>query len=78
MLSSLIFLAYMTNDVVFAYALKLPMTERYCLVEAILDSMDMPEPQIEQAWAQEADDRLAAYLRGEIVALANTHRQPGY
>lgn len=58
----------MTNSAVFDSALKMPMAERYRLVEAILDSMDIPDPQVEKAWAQVADQRFAAYKRGEIVA----------
>jgi putative addiction module component (TIGR02574 family) len=59
----------MTNNPVFESALKLPLAERYQLVEAILDSMDTPNPQVEKAWAKVADDRWAAYQRGEISAI---------
>ena len=39
------------------------------LVEQILDSLDVPDPSMDALWAQEADDRLAAYRRGEIRAV---------
>jgi putative addiction module component (TIGR02574 family) len=58
----------MTNAHLLEFALNLPMAERYRLVEAILDSLDTPNQEIERAWAREADDRLAAYQRGEIQA----------
>ena len=50
-------------------AVQLPPVERMVLVEQILDSLDEPDPSMEALWAQEADDRLAAYRRGEILAV---------
>jgi putative addiction module component (TIGR02574 family) len=49
-------------------AVQLPPVERVALVEHILDSLDAPDPSIEALWAAEADDRLAAWRRGEIRA----------
>ena len=41
--------------------------ERAELVEQILASFEFPErKQIDELWAQEAEDRLEAYERGEI------------
>ena len=40
------------------------------VVERILDSLDQPDAALDALWAKEADDRLAAYRRGEIKALA--------
>ena len=50
-------------------AVQLPPVERMALVEHILDSLDEPDPAMDALWAQEADDRLAAYRRGEIRAV---------
>ena len=50
-------------------AVQLPPVERMALVERILDSLDEPDPSMDALWAQEADDRLAAYRRGEIRAV---------
>ena len=50
-------------------AVRLPPVERMALVEQILDSLDEPDPTMDALWTQEADDRLAAYRRGEIRAL---------
>jgi putative addiction module component (TIGR02574 family) len=58
----------MTNAAVFESALKMPLAERYRLVEAILDSVDVPSLEAERVWALEAEDRLMAYRRGEITA----------
>lgn len=51
-------------------AVQLPPVERMALVERILDSLDTPDPSVDALWAHEADDRLAAYRRGEVRAVA--------
>ena len=53
-----------------AQAAKLPPEERVEVVERILDSLDQPNVKLDALWAKEADDRLAAYRRGEIKAMA--------
>jgi putative addiction module component (TIGR02574 family) len=52
-----------------AQAAKLPPSDRLQLVETILATLDKPDPAIAAAWANEAEDRLAAYRRGELVAV---------
>ena len=47
----------------------LPPVERAALVEGILQSLDATDPNLDQLWAEEAQDRLAAYRRGELEAL---------
>jgi len=42
----------------------LPPIERAELVEGILQSLDATDPHVDQLWAEEAKDRLAAY-RGQ-------------
>ncbi len=51
-------------------AAKLSPSERLQLVETILATLDKPDPEITAAWASEAEDRLAAYKRGEILAVS--------
>ncbi len=46
----------------------LPPHDRIALVENVLDSLDHADPGIDQLWAREASDRLAAYRRGELAA----------
>jgi putative addiction module component (TIGR02574 family) len=53
-----------------AQATQLPPEVRVEVVERILDSLDQPDAALDALWAQEADDRLAAYRRGEIKAVA--------
>jgi putative addiction module component (TIGR02574 family) len=50
-------------------AAKLPPSERLQLIETILATLDKPDPDIEAAWATEAEDRLSAYRRGELAAV---------
>lgn len=40
------------------------------LADQILDSLDVPDAAINALWIREADDRLAAYRRGGITAMA--------
>ena len=47
-------------------ARKLRPVERLKRIDALMDSLDEPDPVIEAAWAAEAQDRLAAYQRGEL------------
>ncbi len=50
-------------------ALDLSPTERAELVEQILASFEFPaRKEIDAAWAQEAEERIDAYERGEIKA----------
>jgi len=53
-----------------AQVAKLRPEERMEVVERVLDSLDEPDATLEALWATEADDRLAAYRRGEIKAVA--------
>jgi len=53
-----------------AQAAKLPPEERVEVVERILDSLDQSDVTLDGLWAKEAADRLAAYRRGEIKAVA--------
>ena len=57
-------------ETVSAQAVKLPPAERMQVVERILDSLDEPDATLDAAWAAEAEDRLGAYRRGEVKAVA--------
>jgi putative addiction module component (TIGR02574 family) len=59
-----------TAEALSAQAAKLPPDERMAVVERILDSLDEPDATMDAMWAKEADDRLNAYRRGEIKAVA--------
>ena len=51
-------------------ARKLSPEERIALIEDLQRSLDPIDPEIERAWAEEARDRLDAYRRGELGAIA--------
>lgn len=53
-----------------AQVVQLPPEERMQVVERILDSLDEPDAALDALWAKEADDRLTAYRRGEVKAVA--------
>jgi putative addiction module component (TIGR02574 family) len=46
----------------------LPPQDRIALIEDVLDTLDRADPAIDQMWAREVSDRLAAYRRGELAA----------
>jgi putative addiction module component (TIGR02574 family) len=47
-------------------ALGLTAEERAKLVDILLESLYEPTPEIQRAWAEEIERRVAAYDRGEI------------
>ena len=50
-------------------ALELRPAERIQLVEALLDSLDKIDPDIEKRWIAESEDRYEAYTKGELKAI---------
>ena len=50
-------------------AKRLPPAERAIVIEALLDSMDAPDPAIDAKWVAEAESRLQAYESGELKAI---------
>ncbi len=50
-------------------ARKLSSAERLELVDDLLASLDESDPKIDAQWSKEAEDRLAAYRKGEIKAV---------
>lgn len=52
-------------------ALSLPPVERAELADRLLTSLDAaPDGRIDKLWAQEAEDRLDAFERGELKAVS--------
>ena len=51
-------------------ALSLVPEERAKLAEVILESLSTPLAEIEDAWAQEIERRVAAYDRGDVPSYA--------
>lgn len=57
------------SKAVIEQASQLTVMEKLEVVDALLASVDKPDPEIDRLWAVEAEDRLAAYRQGEIKAL---------
>lgn len=51
-------------------ALTLNVNERTKLIDELFKSIDKPDEEIDQIWADEADKRLEAYRKGEIKAVS--------
>jgi len=52
-------------------ALNLPPEDRAEVVERLLETFqDPPDPVIDEMWAQEAEDRIDAYNRGELGSVS--------
>jgi putative addiction module component (TIGR02574 family) len=50
-------------------ALALPRDEQEELFRALAESLGKPDAAIEEVWLDEAEERLAAYGRGEIASV---------
>jgi putative addiction module component (TIGR02574 family) len=60
-----------TSEQILQQALALPPEERAELLEQLLAAFQGPtDPVLDELWAAEAHDRLAAYYRGELKAVA--------
>ena len=58
-----------SSQAIIEQAKQLTALERIEVVDALLASVDKPDAEVDKQWAIEAEDRLAAYRRGEIKAL---------
>lgn len=58
------------GETVYRAALNLTPSERAELIERLITSLDPPSQKtIDALWAEEAEDRLAAYERGEMYTI---------
>ena len=51
-------------------ALLLKPAEKFIVIEALIKSLDVADPRIEEAWAAEAEKRLRAYKKGELETIS--------
>lgn len=56
----------MSTAEIIEQALKLKASERYEVVDAILESLDKPDPEIDAIWQEECLRRLSAYQEGRM------------
>ena len=47
--------------------------DRTKLIDELFKSIDKPDEEIDQIWADEADKRLEAYRKGELKAVPMEH-----
>ena len=58
-----------TSQAIIEQAKQLSALEKIEVVDALLASVYKPDAEVDKQWANEAEDRLAAYRRGEVKAL---------
>lgn len=58
----------MTTAEILQSARKMRADEQLKLIDSLFEMIDEPDPAIAAAWVTEAQDRLAALSRGELVA----------
>ncbi len=51
-------------------ALQLTPAEKSIVIEALMKSLDVPDPEIEKIWAEEAEKRLKAYKAGKLKTVS--------
>jgi putative addiction module component (TIGR02574 family) len=56
-------------DHLLQYALDLPALERATLAEALLSSLDRPDPGMDESWGKEAENRLADFKAGRMMSI---------
>ena len=59
-----------TSDKIFKEALALTSAEKAELIDKLLSSLDQPDKEIDQLWAEEAESRIDAYEQGKLKALS--------
>ncbi len=50
-------------------ALHLKPAGKYIIVEALLKSLDEPDPRIEKIWAEESEKRYEALIKGKVKTM---------
>ena len=58
------------TKVVIDEGLQLKPAEKVIVIEALIRSLDVPDPNIEKAWADEAERRLKAYKEGKLETIS--------
>lgn len=60
----------MSNVEILEQALKLKPDEKYRVVEGLLNSLDVPDSELDEIWADEAERRLKAYREGRLGSVS--------
>ena len=59
----------MSSQEIIEMALTLNASERFAVIEKLLESLDRPDPKLDAVWADEAEHRLRAYDQGKMQTL---------
>jgi len=59
----------MNNVEILQEALQLNPKERYLVVESLLESLDKPDQEIDDVWANEAQKRLEDYSKNSVETI---------
>jgi len=59
-----------STKTIISQALTLKPAEKSLVIEALLKSLDIPDPKIEKIWINEAEKRLKAYKAGKIKTIS--------
>lgn len=57
------------DSILIKKALKLKPQDKIILIEALITSLDKPDPEIAKIWIQEAEARLKAYREGKTKGI---------
>ncbi len=57
------------DSILIKKALELKPQDKIILIEALVTSLDKPDPEISKIWVQEADARLKAYRKGKTKGI---------
>ena len=49
---------------------QLKFAEKFIVIDALLKSLDVPNPEIEKEWAIESEKRLQAYKEGRLATIS--------
>jgi len=60
----------MSVNQIIEQALELKVNDRFKIVDEILKSLDKPDTQIDNIWAEESQSRLNAYRKGELETVS--------
>ena len=56
----------MSNKDILEMAMKLKPEDRFLIIEGLIKSLDEPDKNIDEIWAEEAEKRLKAYREGKL------------
>ena len=59
----------MSNKDILELAMKLKPEERFLIIEGLIKSLDEPDKNIDEIWAEEAEKRLKYYRNGNLKSI---------